>query len=87
MLFKLVDHYDFELDVIYETNKNIHNQEIECFVCLETSFEDELHPIKLNTSIFYIRDCNCNGYIHKKCLDIWYNTNKKCPICRKHLQD
>ena len=25
--------------------------------------------------------------MHKKCLDIWYAKNKKCPICRKYMSE
>ena len=62
---------------------NIIKEQNECFICFEIKYENELEPIQLKTQEYYIKKCNCNGYIHKKCLDKWCNTNNKCPICRK----
>ncbi len=80
MLFRLIDHYNIKLD---EYNTNF--EPIECFICYETVFEDELNPIKLNSNTTYIKYCDCDVFTHKKCLNIWYEKNKKCPICRKYM--
>ena len=82
MLFRLIDHYNTELD---ECNTIF--EPIECFICYETVFEDELNPIKLNSNTNYIKYCKCDMFIHKKCLNIWYENNKKCPICRKYMSE
>jgi hypothetical protein len=82
MLFRIVDHYNIELD---EFNKNL--ESAECFICYETIFEDEVNPIKLNSNTNYIKNCKCDVFMHKKCLDIWYAKNKKCPICRKYMSE
>lgn len=45
-----------------------------CPICYE-SFGD----IKLNVS------CpQCKNYLHKKCMDIWLETNKNCVFCRSY---
>ena len=85
MLFRVVDHYNIDLNEKNEKNKN--NEKIECFICFETVIENELQPIRLNLNNYYIKKCSCDGFIHKKCLDIWYSNNKKCPICRKFMCD
>jgi len=82
MLFRLIDHYNTELD---ECNTIF--EPIECFICYETVFEDELNPIKLNSNTNYIKYCKCDVFMHKKCLDTWYVKNKKCPICRKYMSE
>jgi hypothetical protein len=81
MLFRVVDHYNVDLN-----EKSINNEKIECFICYETIIDD-LQPIKLNSNNYYIKKCNCNGFIHKNCLDIWYSKNKKCPVCREFMCD
>ena len=54
MLFRLVDHYNIELD---EFNKNL--ESVECLICYETIFEDELNQIKLNSN-----KVNYRGRLH-----------------------
>ncbi len=50
----------------------------ECIICLESN--DTTNPIlKLNT---FKKPCNCDSYIHKKCLLKWYTYNAICPVCR-----
>ena len=61
MLFRLVDHYNIELD---ECNKKL--ESVECLICYDIIFEDELNPIKLNSNTKYIKYCKCDIFIHKK---------------------
>jgi hypothetical protein len=76
MLFRVTEHYD---DLIHE----IDNENTEyCFICHEIDSENEIKPLNLKTQNFYIKRCECNGLIHKNCLDIWCSINKNCPICR-----
>lgn len=94
MLFRVIDHYNIELN---ELNQNIQNnsnnsnnntsnntydnsQTEECFVCYEILNNEK--PIKLNSQVYYIKKCGCDGFIHKKCIDLWFSKNNKCPICR-----
>jgi hypothetical protein len=75
MLFRTFDPYynDYE----YLT----HSKHI-CFICYETANAYEQDPIQLNAQLDYIKKCNCNSWIHKNCLNKWYNKSRSCPICR-----
>lgn len=53
-----------------------------CFICYETTNAYEWEPIQLNLQLDYIKNCNCNSWIHKNCLNNWYNKSTSCPICR-----
>ena len=79
MLFRTVDHYFTQDDILllYEED----NEEPDCFICYELLNENE-QLIKLNNNAYYFKKCNCEGFIHKKCLDKWFNSKKSCPVCR-----
>jgi hypothetical protein len=85
MFFRIVDHYN---DDEFKNNSNIFenkkNEDI-CFICYEIKSENENKPLKLNSQEYYIKRCNCDGWIHKKCLDKWYDKSKQCPICRIYM--
>ena len=73
-------HY-LDYDEIAQQNKE--EQEL-CIICWTPS--EANNRIKLlksfnNLSIY----CNCNPYIHSKCIETWINKTKSCPICRKQL--
>ncbi len=55
----------------------------ECFMCLDGTVEKCL--IKLNIQPFFIKDCHCDGFIHKHCFESWYSINKNCPVCRNYM--
>lgn len=79
MLFRVVEHYD-----IYNNDYYIESDDNYCLIC-----HDKEYPqltIKLNSNIYYLKKCNCDGYIHKNCLDIWINFNRSCPYCRKKME-
>lgn len=65
---------------------NNHQDNIECLICLERTCEEDIFPSKLNSNAYYIKNCECDGYIHKSCLDLWYNNNQECPICRNTIK-
>jgi hypothetical protein len=91
MYFSTCDHYLYDADELDNTDENDTIENIKdanhtieyniCFVCLEVEdqFENE-YCITLHNSL-YIKVCKCNGWIHKSCLNIWYNQNKQCPVC------
>jgi hypothetical protein len=54
--------------------------ENECFICFENA-----SIIRLNNQELFFKTCNCNGWIHERCLEKWYNIHHTCPICRKHM--
>ena len=60
-------------------------EENECFICLEVSNQDEKYPSQLKNLQEYIKKCRCDGFIHSNCIEIWYNTNNTCPICRNKM--
>lgn len=81
-MLRTFDHY-------YDNDQKVNTQliekkeeEEECFICYEIKLEDKIKPIKLKMQMLYLKNCECDGTIHKKCLDIWFNLNKNCPICR-----
>lgn len=76
MLFRLCDHYENNLPTCRQEGSN------ECFICFEYKNEDGILPIYLNTQNLYLHRCLCNGSVHRECLKIWFDKNKKCPICR-----
>ena len=89
MLFNICEnYYNKQEDEYKEITKNeinienAENDDNECFICYETTFDK---IIKLNNQCFYFKTCKCDGYIHKQCLDIWFDTTNKCPICRNFI--
>ena len=82
MYFCVYEHYDENQPNYYE-KKEI----IECLVCLETKNTSELEPIKLQEQSLYFTKCKCDIYVHKKCLKMWVDKYKICPICRTNIID
>ena len=62
------------------TNKD---DEITCFICFELKLLKERKPQRLKNQKIYIKTCQCDGFIHNRCLKTWYTTSGKCPICRE----
>lgn len=79
MLFLTYDPYN---DDTNNRQSKIYQDNEECFICYEIKINNEKAPIKLNTQVYYFKNCNCEGLVHKECLDKWYNSHQKCPICR-----
>jgi len=73
MLFRVVDHYELEYN-----KKEVIN---DCFIC----FENENKLLKLKTQKYYIKNCNCDSWVHESCLHEWFKNCKQCPICRKKM--
>ena len=80
MLFIVHDHYEFDDNEI-----NTIIVEKECFICLELVNINEIKVNKLNNKDIFIKDCLCDGVVHKECLQKWIYKNKSCPICRKGI--
>ena len=76
---------------LIKLNKNIKTKKTEnydfCFICYEIKITNEKKPMKLKTQQYYIKNCSCDGLIHKHCLDTWYSKTKNCPICRHDICD
>jgi ABC-type antimicrobial peptide transport system permease subunit len=76
--YKTIEEND---EIIEENNK----EQRECFVCFEISL-DKNDIISLKTHTDYFKFCECDGYIHINCLNLWYEKNEKCPICRNTVK-
>jgi hypothetical protein len=79
MLFRVCEHYD---EQYYQDTIQCYN---ECFICFQYKIDSENNPSTLKTHNLYINNCACNGSVHIKCLKIWVDMNKSCPICRIHV--
>ncbi len=65
--------------------RNLHENKAElevkeCFICLETVDDDA--TTRLSYEACCSNWCDCDGWVHTKCLNKWYNINSACPICR-----
>ena len=54
----------------------------ECFICWDYKKNDDELPIQLQNQTIYFNTCECDGFIHKSCLEYWHTNNNICPICR-----
>jgi hypothetical protein len=77
MIFRTYEHY-------YENENEYKFKNIDCFICFENILCYDFLNLNNNYNN-YNKRCNCNGYIHQKCLDKWYLMTKSCPICRKPI--
>jgi hypothetical protein len=79
MIFRVCEHYDDEQPIYgYYYDK-------ECFICFELKSCKGIKTINLIDQKLYLHSCNCNGPIHNECLQLWYNMNSSCPICRNKM--
>ena len=64
-------------------NTNIDTNIDICNICYEElSYDIDIPYI----SPLKDQKCDCDNIkIHKDCLEKWYQTNNKCPICRKQV--
>lgn len=86
MYFGVVDHYNYDTYDLINV-ETINNDNIDqCFICFEIKCPNGNYPIKLNSKLYYYKKCSCDGFIHKFCLDIWYNKSSRCPICRDIIE-
>jgi hypothetical protein len=63
-------------------NSNIN--ENECLICLEVKNNNNEKTMKLN-DLACEKYCECDGWIHKTCLDSWFKIKFTCPICRNSI--
>lgn len=82
MIFRVCEHYDDNQPIYPSCIKPD-----ECFICYELSTNLEPCPISLKSQINYNKQCGCDGWIHKQCLDIWFSKQRKCPICRLEITE
>ncbi len=75
MIFRVCEHY---------YNDDLSNTSDICFICYEYDTDLEIRPSSLRQYL-KTQNCECDGLIHKNCLDMWSSKNNKCPICRTIL--
>ena len=46
-----------------------------------------MNPITLKKQKLYITSCKCDSFVHKNCLQLWFDKNNNCPICRIIVRD
>lgn len=83
MLFNVCEHYYSSYDLIYyEKDLDDKSNMNECCICL--GYLDSLGFKTVNYKINqnYIKECDCDGWIHNSCLDKWFKKHMKCIICR-----
>jgi hypothetical protein len=78
MIFRVCEHYDDEQPICEYYDK-------ECFICFELKSSHGFKTISLMEQKLYLHNCNCNGPIHNECLQLWFNMNNSCPICRNKM--
>ena len=69
MYFRVTDHYEnSENNATVDDNEEINKNEnqIECFVCYEFKNENRENPMKLYSQNYYVKNCICDGFIHKQ---------------------
>lgn len=79
MLFRVCEHYD-DNETLYD---NSLTDMKDCFICFEIIPINQIKNNKLNNQQMFIKNCRCDGNIHEKCLKMWFDMNRSCPICRK----
>lgn len=79
MIFRVYEHYD-------DNQTNYLNYDV-CFICYDLRSDTENCPTSLKNQVVYYKSCNCDGWIHKQCLEMWYKKQKKCPICRIQITE
>lgn len=81
MIYRVYEHYYNDDFYTFEEKND------ECFICFQTSNENEYKPICLINQCYYIKQCNCNVWVHRKCLEMWLRKSHKCPICRIEVSE
>jgi hypothetical protein len=56
----------------------------DCFICFQI-INNKKTPFPLKSECYYQKNCTCNGWVHKSCLDYWYEKKPVCPICRNRI--
>ena len=76
-IYNTFEPYDESNDIDDKFDKLNNN---ECFICME-NYNNKviIELIKIDT---YIKQCNCNAYVHYDCFEKWVSIKSSCPICR-----
>jgi len=83
MIFRTIEHYNNIIHIDSLTDLTI--ADCECFICFRNVIQNNEIPIKLKEQSYYEKTCDCDGWVHSSCINLWYEQSKKCPICRKDI--
>jgi len=75
----------YPYDDIYDDIILSNNQ---CVICLETLDDFGEFPINLENEKIrtkYYLSCDCNVFVHKTCIFLYYDKSNKCIICNKEI--
>jgi hypothetical protein len=78
-------YYDYNKPINQTNNLKVLKDERINPTCIICWVDTETPPKLLKQNIIYIAFCDCNTYIHEKCLRDWYCKTFSCPICRSNL--
>jgi hypothetical protein len=81
--YNTFDSYNDNNDNIIIKKKKKHKYE-DCFICFQI-INNKKTPFRLKSECYYQKKCTCNGWVHKSCLDYWYEKKPVCPICRNRI--
>ena len=76
------DNNDNDNNIVQKNNKKLKMEG--CFICYEI-IKNEKTPIRIKSECYYQKNCICDGWVHKNCLDYWYNKSPICIICRNRI--
>ena len=82
MSFRSINYYESKNDKKIEEKDT---EQRECFICFDFQLDNN-NIIKLKNSTDFYKFCDCDGYIHVNCLNLWYEKNEECPICRNSIK-
>ena len=85
MFFSTFEPY-MEKNEIICYKKSIQYDTDYCFICYQKQKNNDIKIVQMNSITKYNKKCLCNLFIHISCLDMWFNINNDCPICRKKME-
>ena len=86
-----LDDIDENMRIVSAENLADAGENKECTVCLERYYHEE--NVDTNRMVFFIKheysnfikNCDCDCYVHNICLSTWFIDKRSCIICRKRL--
>ena len=55
----------------------------ECFICMH----DDNVCTRLADQKIYVTNCKCDGWVHTRCNEQWFELNGSCSICRVRKEE
>jgi len=86
MFFSTFDPYMEKNEIIYNKKSLQYETDYYCFICYQIQKNNDTKIIQMNSITKYNKKCLCNLFIHISCLDMWFDINNDCPVCRKKMK-